>query len=153
MKNQYFGDNRDLFKYDLAFQIIRAGLVARFTFIPMLTRNDNQKHGADDKRAGKPGADNRELVDFLDRCRREEKKDIREIKKFFVKHKIDVTIYREKEYFNHARREPYFSGISPELLADSLVLVDPDIGLEVNRPREKHLLYTEVGDLYQRMIW
>lgn len=49
MKNQYFGDNRDLFKYDLVHKIINAryaGLPKRFTFIPMLTENDNTKQGA-----------------------------------------------------------------------------------------------------------
>ena len=45
MKNQYFGDNRDLFKYDLVHTIIRArhaGLPSRFTFIPMLTKDEKR---------------------------------------------------------------------------------------------------------------
>ena len=45
MKNQYFGDNSDVFKYDLIYQIMQVGLVNYFTFIPMLTENDHKNHG------------------------------------------------------------------------------------------------------------
>ena len=51
MKNQYFGDNRDLFKYDLFLKIIqKTDSVNRFTFIPMLTPDVRSSQNA--KREG-----------------------------------------------------------------------------------------------------
>jgi hypothetical protein len=44
MKNQYFGDIRDLFKYDMVVWLIRQiSSLENFTFIPMLTENDPSK--------------------------------------------------------------------------------------------------------------
>ncbi|MBA7473155.1 hypothetical protein ES707_08489 [subsurface metagenome] len=71
MKNQYFGDIRDLFKYDLILKIMQqCPSLKQFTFIPMLTANDNRtdgnRRGFDDKRMqGRPGSENAELVKYL----------------------------------------------------------------------------------------
>jgi hypothetical protein len=63
-----------------------------------------------------------------------------------------MTIYYGKDgYFSHQQRQEYFEQIGDELLSNSLVFVDPDIGLEVKGAGEKHILYAEVKDLYQRM--
>ena len=106
MKNQYFGDSRDLFKYDLVFQIIKAGLVQHFTFIPMLTKNEaDEKHGEDNKRDGKPGSGNKALVNYLDKCRKEGKRNIKQINRFFQDHDINLTIYRRYDYFDRAQRK------------------------------------------------
>ena len=66
MKNQYFGDNRDLFKYDLVLNIIQAGLVNRFSFIPMITGDDNTGHGQKYNRdKAKAGKENKALMDVI----------------------------------------------------------------------------------------
>ena len=71
MKNQYFGDNKDLFTYDLIMQIMQGGLVENFAFIPMLTSNDGTGHGKKSDRArARVGTKNKELVSFLDGCLR-----------------------------------------------------------------------------------
>ena len=45
MNRGYFGDVRDLFKFDLIKEIIQGfEKIERFTYIPMLT-NDDDKHG------------------------------------------------------------------------------------------------------------
>ena len=45
MKNQFFGDNRDLFKYDLILSVVKGvDQIRQFTFIPMLTK-DYGNHG------------------------------------------------------------------------------------------------------------
>jgi hypothetical protein len=153
VKNQYFGDNKDLWKYDLVLMIMKAGLVSHFTFVPMLTEPDGTGHGnsADRSRAS-AGSDNAELVGFLDECLREGKKDINEIDAFFRQHGFSMTIYNGgSRYFTHQDRRQYFTGIGDELLSKSLILVDPDNGLEVKRPGEKHILYDEIKDLYDRM--
>jgi len=41
MKDQFFGDIRDAFKYDLATEIVKS-LTLRFVFITMLTENNGK---------------------------------------------------------------------------------------------------------------
>ncbi len=152
MKNQYFGDNKDLFTYDLIWQIMQAGLVGHFTFIPMLTKNDSTNHGGKHNRhKAKSGTKNQELMNFLDECIKGGKRSIEQLGGFFEEKGIKMTIYRENEYFSHENRREYFEQIGEELLSESLVLVDPDVGLEVKKSGEGHILYDEVKDLYQRM--
>ena len=45
MKNQYFGDRRDLFKYDLLLDVVESHGANRLTFVPMLTPNDDSGEG------------------------------------------------------------------------------------------------------------
>ena len=150
MKNQYFGDNRDLFKYDLILDIIQAGLVSHFSFIPMLTGLDDTKHGGKINRSkAKTGTENKELVSFLDECVQADRRDIEQLRRFFKGKDIPTTIYGKD--FSYAGRRQYFEQIGDELLAKSLIFVDPDIGLEVARSTEKHILFREVDNLYRRM--
>jgi len=53
--------------------------------------------------------------------------------------------------FSHQYRQEYFNNIEDEFLLKSLIFVDPDIGLEVKQTGEKHILYSEVKNLYKRM--
>ncbi len=150
MKNQYFGDNKDLFTYDLIWQIIQAGLVNHFTFIPMLTRNDNKRHGEKFSRdKAKAGTKNKGLMNFLDKCVKEGRRDIKQLEGFFARCAVEMTIYGKD--FSHENRREYFEQIGDELLSKSLVFVDPDIGLEVKRSGKEHILYAEVRNLYERM--
>ncbi len=48
-------------------------------------------------------------------------------------------------------RSSYFQSIDSRMLRSSLILLDPDIGLEVRDADEKHLMYSEVKQLYRRM--
>ncbi|MBA7473154.1 hypothetical protein ES707_08488 [subsurface metagenome] len=41
--------------------------------------------------------------------------------------------------------------IPNDILESALVFVDPDNGLEVKRSSQKHILYSEVGSLFERM--
>lgn len=158
MNNQCFGDNRDLFKYDLIFQIIKEGLISRFIFIPMLTpgpagNKTTQHEGAQRNRCkAKAGWKNSELTVFLDKFQDKDKRDIRELSAFFKEQGIEITIYcGEDKYFSDTRRGEYFKQIRDEHLEKSLVFVDPDIGLEVSKLTEKHIRYDEIRNLYQRM--
>ncbi len=70
----------------------------------------------------------------------------------FKRYGIEMTIYYgEDSYFSHRKRQSYFAGIESGLLSKSLILLDPDNGLEVKRSGEKHVLYSEVKELYERM--
>ena len=100
MKNQYFGDVRDLFKYDLIQGILEGiSTLQGFTFIPMLTEND-PKSGDGNKRDfdkadrdGRPGTKNEELKEFLKPYKDKEnrgKRDFKEIEKYFEPNKICI---------------------------------------------------------------
>ncbi len=152
MKNQYFGDNRDLFTYDLIYHVMKSGLVEHLTFIPMLTENDDKPHGQKvDRKLAKAGTKNKELIAFLDDCVKNEKRDIKQLESYFIKNGIKMTLYARDKYFTHSGRKEYFVQIGDELPGKSLVFLDPDIGLEVKHPGKEHVLFSEVKDLYQRM--
>jgi len=160
MKNQYFGDIRDLFKYDLIQRILKElSSLQKFTFIPMLTKYDSESSDGNKrdfdraKKGGRPGTNNNRLVEFLKKYKEidRDKRDFTEIEEYFKSESIGVVIYKGHEYFDNMRREEYFKNIAEELLHKSLVFIDPDIGLEIKKPTEKHLLYREVKDLYDRM--
>ncbi len=149
MKNQYFGDNRDLFKYDLIYRIINDSLVKHFTFIPMLTKDDGTEQGGErDRSKAKAGRRNCELVRFLNQFGDKDKRDIKQLKGFFGKL---VKIDKGDEYFSHEQREEYFKRIENDLPSKSLIFVDPDIGLQVKRTRDKHIKYSEVKSIYKHM--
>lgn len=151
MKNQYFGDIRDLFKYDLILRIIQeTGSINRFLFIPMLTENDNSKNGNEtDYKKAKAGTRNRDLVTHLENCVNENRRNITEIERYFKSKRIEIYIHNEP--FSHGNRKSYFDRIRKELFSQSLIFVDPDNGLKVGRSNKKHLLYPEVKDLYNYM--
>ena len=151
MKNQYFGDNRDLFKYDLILRIIQAGLVNHFIYIPMLTKNDDSKQGGErDRCKARFGWKNQELCEFLNEFEEESERDIRQLGRFFGKCGIKMKVYGRD--FLHEGRKEYFEAIGNDFLSKSLIFVDPDIGLEINkRSREKHVLYCEVSSLHENM--
>ncbi len=79
-----------------------------------------------------------------------------EIGDFFEDKGIRTTIYHPadhltEDYFTHRERHTYFSGIPKDNLHPALVFVDPDNGLEVKKSSEKHILYSEVRSLLERM--
>ncbi|MBI2848332.1 MAG: hypothetical protein HYX83_04070 [Chloroflexi bacterium] len=152
MKNQYFGDNKDLFNYDLVQEIMSAGLVEHLTFIPMLTPDDNKGHGNKYNRSrARAGFKNTDLMSFLDQCIENDNRDIRQLERYFAKHGVKMTSYAKDAFFTHKNRKQYFAQIGDALLRKSLAFVDPDIGLEVKNPGKEHLLFSDIKDLYERM--
>lgn len=151
MKNQNFGDNRDLLKFDLVYEILKTGLVDHFTYIPMLTADIEQKEEPHICRQGAIGKANIGLVELLDRCIINEKRNIGELEEFLKQSQIPFTIYAKEKIFTHEERNAYFAGISEELLTDSLILIDPDKGLEENINDSGNLMLYELRDIYERM--
>ena len=160
MKNQYFGDVRDLFKYDLIQRILKEmGSLQGFTFISMLTKNDTRRRDGNKrdfdraKEFGRPGTKNEELIEFLKPYKEidGDKRDFTEIEKYFKLKGFKIRIYKGHEYFNNRIRGDYFKNIPEGFLHKSLVFVDPDNGLEIQNSKEKHLLRSEVKYLYDRM--
>jgi hypothetical protein len=160
LKNQYFGDTRDLFKYDLILELLlKSNFLERFTFIPMLTERAENLHG---KRTNydnaRSGTRRKELIKLLRRCIAENRRNIVELEGFFrslrLPRRVEFEIYRKDEFFSHETRARYFSEISGQLMSRSVILVDPDIGLEVKSMKnreEKYVTYAEVELLFSRM--
>jgi hypothetical protein len=152
MKNQFFGDNRDLFKFDLVYQIMRIGLVDSFTYIPMLTGNENlpeEPHICRYEAVG--GTQNKELMDFLDKSIINEKRNIGQLDEFYLLNGMQTNIYARDRKFTHADREAYFSGIGKSLLNRAIILVDPDKGLKEDTNEAGYLMFSELKLLYDQM--
>ncbi|MCK4818087.1 hypothetical protein KA005_20120 [bacterium] len=131
MKNQYFGDTRDLFKYDLIEHICNAQNFSEFSFIPMLTPDDETSHGENrDYSPPKPGHKNNPLIDFLKKYSAQPPRDFTQIRNYYKQIGINSKIYSGKKYYDHKERISYFSGIKKDYLSSSLVFIDPDIGFQ-----------------------
>ncbi len=150
MKNQYFGDVNDFLKYDLVLTLVeKLDNTKAFTFIPMLTPNDDSGDGGLIKY---DGGRRRDLERFLKRCIRDMYRNILNLRFFMASQDIEYRPYRDAEYFRHEDREEYFDSIDPEMLKGSVVLIDPDNGLEVKSMRKrnghKYLRYGELRRIY-----
>jgi len=156
MKRMYFGDRRDLFKFDLLLDILEAipGL-ERLTFVPMLTEDDDSREGQQISRDH--GARRPALAAFLAESRRTPRRDLTALREFFSKSGVPYSPYKDDELFSPALREEYFASIPSESLTKALVFFDPDIGLEPSNPLqmrrggpEKYLRYNEVTEVARR---
>jgi hypothetical protein len=161
MNRQFFGDTRDLFKYDLVRHIMKALLVFdSFTFIPMLTEDTEAAKGKKstvknlDKaiKAGKAGSQNRDLVEHMERLQEidDDLEYFQTIGAYFKKENILVDILH-KHPFSHEERGRYFENIITHLPKKSLIFLDPDVGMEESKPSKKHLLFDEVKTIYGHM--
>ena len=146
MKPRFFADTRDLFKYDLVGELMDGvPALRRFLFVPMLTRDDGRVGGYHDLAKAKAGYLNRDLLSFLERCHGMKIRDVSWIRSYFGKRGVDAAIITG--LFTHAGRREYFGGVLAGISPMSLVLLDPDNGLEAAHPDEKHLLFSELSSI------
>jgi hypothetical protein len=161
MNRMFFGDARDLFKFDLIRHIMKAFPdLASFTFVPMLTEEDvpaaKKKSLTKDlglaQKKGKAGTRNLDLM--VDMGRLQEIDDDLEyfhgIQSYFKKENIMVDVLH-KDTFSHEHRVNYFNKMFEKFPESSLIFLDPDTGLEVKNPTQRHLLFDEVRKIYDRM--
>lgn len=160
MKNEYFGDVRDLFKYDLAFELLHGiRSLQRFTFVPMLTPNEGNGDGRrTNYNRARAGRGNERLVKFLRECVNQGRRDIYELERFFYSDADNGTaqlvIHKKDDYFRHTNRTAYFDSLPRQNLLKAVILVDPDNGLEVKSSsgrEEKYLRFEEACSLWKRM--
>lgn len=156
MKDQFFADERDLLKYDLWMELAdHLSEQFRLTFVPMLTGPDGTKQGGKTKYF--VGKRRRCLYDFLQSCLCHKRRAITELRHFFVSvagRAYAYHPYRDGErqnldHFEVERRKEYFAGIPSEWLSDSVVLIDPDTGLETKGRywRKRPERYAEYADI------
>lgn len=157
MKNQYFGDRRDLFKFDLLLDLMASGRFRQLTYVPMLTQPDATGQG------GLAPADGRghspELFAFLNERRTSRVLDIGNWREYFSRNKEFVyRAYRDdREDYCFGGRAAYFAGIDEGMVQGACILVDPDIGIQrrthaymAQRGLEKYLFIDDLAELLER---
>jgi len=154
MKNQYFGDKRDLFKYDLWLHVAeRVEEITSLTFIPMLTPDDPTNQGGQLPKGAGPYRE--ELYEFLKGCCNAGDRSIAKLRDFLRERTPAYRPYRDAEYFKHEFRDEYFCSIPSEVLENAVILIDPDIGLERKtglgeKEPEKCVTCTEIASVAER---
>jgi len=151
MKNNFFADKHDFFKWDLLLTIMEdIPELVQLTYIPMLTPDDR----GGDARHTAVGDRHTELFEFFHECLKQERRNIKELRTFFKGHRYKYTPYRDCGYFEHEDRKRYFEEIPNSALTQALVFLDPDTGLEPRtRPADanKYVCYADLPGIFRRM--
>jgi hypothetical protein len=153
MKNQYFGDARDYFKYDLLDRLASdLPQVRTLALLWMLTGPDGKNHG---QVAFVPDPELPELTRFfherLDprddhRCR------VSEMPLYFARRPFETYSYRDdREDFAPWTRDAYFRDLPEQVLRDAVVFFDPDNGMEPKNTTAAHLRFDELAGVLDRM--
>ena len=132
MKNQYFGDKRDFFKWDFLEDLLEAiPELKTFTNITMLTAPDETNQG---RFRDYPQGRRREgLYNFLQNCRVAGQQRVSEMQGYF-RGRIAYFPYGDtvQTHYTYESRHEYFDNIPDQKLQHALVFFDPDIGLNVD---------------------
>lgn len=157
MKNQYFGDRRDLFKFDLLLDLMASGRFRQLAYVPMLTQADATRQGGlapADEQGHRP-----ELFAFLNERRASRVLDIRNWREYFSRNKeFAYRAYRDdREDYSFGGRGAYFAGVDEGMVQGACILVDPDIGIQrrthaymAQRGLEKYLFIDDLAGLLKR---
>src|SRR5439155_19352607 len=101
------------------------------------------------------GSRRAELYKFLKWCITHNRRNIKELRRFFPMFGFRYVPYNDSRLFAQSRRENYFHNIRSDALKSSVVFLDPDNGLEVpsmnSRIAEKYVRYSELQLLFLRM--
>jgi hypothetical protein len=155
MKNQYFGDRRDFFKYDLLLDLIGSHGNRRLTFIPMLTPNDRSGEGQLTRYecAGRRSL----LLESLQTAVKSGERDIRLLRTIMPAFGVRLNAHRDAHHFEHESRALYFDSVPDEWLADTVIFFDPDVGLQTGSRGymrqsglQKYLMYSELAAIWNR---
>ena len=140
MNRMFFGDARDLFKFDLVRHIMKAFPdLVNFTFVPMLTEEESairkRKTATKDlglaQKKGRAGTRNRELMEDLGRLQEidDDLEYFHGIQSYFKKENIIVDILH-KDTFSHEHRVNYFNKMFENFPKSSLIFLIPIPGLK-----------------------
>ncbi len=155
MKNQYFGDKKDIFKFSVCFklfEVLKEESLRRFIWVLMYTPNENYNLPWIDKR----------VEEFFNNivkrvCRIYElfNKFNKEIDVEVISERFDIFVREGKE-----KRFEYFKYVCNRLSDNTLILIDPDTGIALydknNKNKnyeksEKHILKEELERLYENL--
>jgi hypothetical protein len=152
VKNQYFGDRNDLYKYDLVLELMEhvPGL-SQFVYVAMLTPRDGRRDGRfTDYPAG---GRSEELWAWLNERVSWGERDVTYLAGLFERKPYGYRPFTQ--HFTDEGRGEYFARLPEADLRRSVILLDPDNGLETRAMRRglraKYVLMAEVRDVYERM--
>jgi hypothetical protein len=158
MKNQYFGDQNDYFKYDLLiFLAEQLAGIKRLTMVWLLTSED--KSGDGGKRGYPTGTYRDTLHEFLESSNTRNRK-VSFLKDYIKKPQFSFEFCSygdelKSDEFKDDDREAYFARISPKCLKSAIVFLDPDNGLEPKsgsgRNGSKYVKLSDLKLLFSRM--
>lgn len=135
MKNQYFADRRDFFKWDLLEDLLTgASELTTFVNVTMLTPPDDSREG---NLKGYDCGNRREpLFRFLHECLAGGKQNVSEMRRYFEGKPFKYYPHGDglENLYCYDSRESYFGSIPNEILQRALVFFDPDIGLNAGTP-------------------
>jgi hypothetical protein len=155
MKNQYFGDRRDFFKYDLLLDLVGSHGNRRLTFIPMLTPNDRSGEGQLTRYecAGRRSL----LFESLRTAVNSGERDIRLLRTIMPGFGVRFNAHRDADCFEHESRTLYFDSVPDAWLAEAVIFFDPDVGLQTGsrgymrqRGFQKYLMYSDLTSIWNR---
>jgi hypothetical protein len=156
VKNQYFGDQNDYFKYNLLIYLAEElSGIRKLSIIWMLTKDDTSGDGRKIKYSKGPG--DRKLFRFLRESLDAGVRDVARINDYFQEagHGFDYCGYGAEKLLLHQDRANYFGQIPSENLSKAVVFLDPDNGLEVRSATEgtfhKYVKFEEVKSIYDGM--
>ena len=153
---KYFGDDRDVFKYDLIRTVLISSLVKRYAFVPMLTKHRDDAEGK--MRPRERDEASHALLKFI--ATRNDK-SLQHWETWLSSH---VSTYKTVEpvdgtFFSETTRETYWKKFRSHISEkDALVFVDPDTGLQTGSATylikmgcEKYILNRELSYLIETM--
>jgi hypothetical protein len=155
MKNQYFADRNDYFKYDLLIFLAEQLTVQRLSVVWMLTENDGSNDGG--KTEYVRGAGDSRLFRFLRNSLDTGVRNVDRINEYFkdTDYGFAYCSYGEAETFRHSDRNSYFEHIPKENLTAAVVFLDPDNGLDGRSAGAgdgaKYVTYSELTSIFERM--
>ena len=106
MKNQYFGDRRDCFKYDLIDMCAALGGDFQLTYVPVLTPNDESGDGNLTQLEDHPWR--QELIAFLRECLASGRRNIAQLHELFRKLGRRYIPHKANEFITPENRRAYF---------------------------------------------
>jgi len=158
VKNQFFADKRDYFKYDLWLEVaekLKEKGIERLTLVPMLTPDDSTKEGR--KVTYPEGKRRKRLYGFLQFCLAPGRRSTTRLREFLCDERIEYHLYRDEDDkgFQDGSWDAYFSAVPREWLGDAAILIDPDTGLEPRTPfwkkhPEKHVTHENIANVVSR---
>jgi hypothetical protein len=153
VKQQYFGDARDYFKYDVLERLASdLGAIERLTCLWILTAPDGTGQGRvrfiDDPELPELTEFFRERLVANNPLRRR----VGEMRSYFANRPFAFVSYRDdRDDFGRGTRAEYFAHVPDEALQRAVVFFDPDVGMEPGRATAKHLRFDELRHILSRM--
>ena len=129
MKNRFFADKRDYFKWDFLEDLLdRCPELQTFTNIVMLTEDDETNQGQHTKYKREDRRTN--LYKYLQSCLNSRERCVTKMRAYFQNRPFVYYPYRDDSFYTYESRKEYFCNIDRQQLQRALVFFDPDIGLQ-----------------------